>query len=262
MTMIADAVAAEATRIGGRRSPWWFIALPLAVAIPLLITYAVAAISERFATLGSSSIRVTAAESDNSIYWVINLGVLILAVGAAHAQASATRGATADTERYLFGSPSTVILARILFYGSIAAVTVLAMTVLLMTSLPRIFPVVYGNIDLGSSVGLRFCWAVPLFAFCAVALGIGLAALTDSGVTTIALLLLWTGVVENATALIPNGMKIQQYMPFFNGIYGTGQKLVLTPVWGPTGALVYFAAIAAVFAAAGIAATAVRRARH
>ncbi|MFT4200574.1 ABC transporter permease [Gordonia sp. (in: high G+C Gram-positive bacteria)] len=262
MTTLTRAVATEAVRSGGRRSPWWLVAVPLAVALPLLITYAIAAVSERFATIKTTSITVNAVESNNSVYWVINLGVLILAVGAAHAQSSATRGATADTERYLFGSPSTMIAARSLFYGVISAAVTLALVVVLMTSLPHLFPVVYGNVDLGSPAGLRFCWAVPVLAFCAVSLGTGLAALTNSGLAAIALLLLWAGVVEDAIALIPNGMKVQQFMPFLNGIYGTGQWLALTPPWGPNGALVYFAAIAGTFVVAGIAATAVRRRKN
>lgn len=261
MTALVSAVATEATRIGGRRSPWWFVTVPLAVAIPLFITYAVAVISERFATIGLDSIQVGTAESNNSVYWVINLGVLILAVGAAHAHASANRGSTADYERYLFGSSSTMIFARVLYYGALAAAAVLAMVVLLMTTLPRLFPVVYGGVSLGSAAGIRFCWAVPLFAFCAVALGVGLAALTNSGVTTIALMLLWAGLIEDAIALIRDLARLQQYMPFLNGIYGTGQAIVLTPPWGPNGALLYFAAIAAAFVGAGIAATAIRRAR-
>ncbi|GAB09636.1 putative ABC transporter permease protein [Gordonia araii NBRC 100433] len=262
MTALTAAIAAEATRASGRRSPWWFIAVPLAIALPLLITYAVAAVAERFATMTTTSITVTAVESNNSVYWVINLGVLILAVGAAHAQASAAGGPTADTERYLFGSPSTAVVARSLFYGPVAAAVALGLVVLLMSTLPRLFPVVYGGVDLGSGAGLRFCWAVPVFAFFASALGVGLAALTGSGLTAIALMLLWAGVVEDAIALIPNGMTVQQYMPFLNGIYGTGQWLALTPPWGPNGALVYFAVVAAVFVAAGIAATAVRRRRN
>ena len=130
-----------------------------------------------------------------------------------------------------------------------------------MTTLPHLFPVVYGGVDLGSSAGLRFCWAVPFFAYCAASLGVGLAALTGSGLTAIALMLLWAGVVEDAIALIPNGMTVQQYMPFLNGIYGTGQWLALTPPWGRSGALGYFALLSVAFLAAGIAAAGVRRRR-
>ncbi len=261
MTALTAAIAAEATRAGGRRSPWWFIAIPLGIVLPLLITYAIAAVSERFATMETASITVSAVESDNSIYWVVNLGVLILAVGAAHAQAAATSGPTADTERYLFGSSSTMILARSVFYGLIAAAVTLALVVVLMATLPHLFPVVYGGVGLGSSAGLRFCWAVPFFAYCAASLGVGLAALTGSGLTAIALMLLWAGVVEDAIALIPNGMTVQQYMPFLNGIYGTGQWLALTPPWGRSGALGYFALLSVAFLAAGIAAASMRRRR-
>ena len=41
-------------------------------------------------------------------------------------------------------------------------------------------------------------------------------------------------------------MRVQPYMPYLNGIYGTGQQLGLSPPWGINGALAYFCGIAAV----------------
>lgn len=262
MRSIVRAVGTEAVRAGGRRSPWWFVAVPLGIGVPLLMTYVVAAVFEKLATMNTGEVGVTPVEPNNSITRVIDVGVLIFAVGAAHAHGSAVRGPAAETERFLFRSPSTMILARSLYYGAIAAAAVLGMTVLLLTTLPHLFPVVYGKVGLLTGAGLRFCWAVPVFAFCAAVLGIGLAAVTRSSVAAIALMLLWAGFLENAIALVPGGMKVQQFMPFLNGIYGTGQWLALTPPWGCNGALAYFALCAALILAVGIAATIVRRRRN
>ena len=129
-----------------------------------------------------------------------------------------------------------------------------------MTTLPHLFPVVYG----GWTWVLRpVCALLGRSLLCLLrrVAGVGLAALTGSGLTAIALMLLWAGVVEDAIALIPNGMTVQQYMPFLNGIYGTGQWLALTPPWGRSGALGYFALLSVAFLAAGIAAAGVRRRR-
>ena len=89
--------------------------------------------------------------------------MLILAIGAAHAQAAAASGTTADTERYLFGSPSTVIIARSVFYGLIAAAVTLGLVVVLMTTLPHLFPVVYGG---GPGFFGRFALLAGPFLLC------------------------------------------------------------------------------------------------
>ena len=57
-------------------------------------------------------------------------------------------------------------------------------------------------------------------------------------------------------------MTVQQYMPFLNGIYGTGRWLALTPPWGRSGALELLShCCRSPSRAAGIAAAGVRRRR-
>jgi len=46
-------------------------------------------------------------------------------------------------------------------------------------------------------------------------------------------------VVETAVAYLPGGYSLQQFMPFLNAVYGTGQDIVLTPPWSPFAALAY-----------------------
>ena len=82
-----------------------------------------------------------------------------------------------------------------------------------------------------------------VFVFLIMALG-GSVAL--SGVLTV-----WSLLVENAVILLPRGDVLTQYMPFLNGVYGSGQDLALDPPWGRGGALLYLCLVALVLIVAG-----------
>ncbi|WP_347956563.1 ABC transporter permease [Gordonia aichiensis] len=261
MTAVAQlwrAARAESVRLGGLRGPLVLAALPGAVLAPLAVTFAIAAVAERFATM-SSGIRVTSVQTSNSVYWVLTFTVMVSAVIAAAAQASSARGAAADLERCLFPRAWTVPAARWLVCGGWAATAGLVLVIVVMTVLPSAFPAVYGGVDLTSSQGLRFLATVPVYAFVACGVGVGVGALIGQPVVAAAVLLGWAFLVENSIALAPKGYTLQGYMPFLNGQFGTGQELAFTPPWGPGGALLYAAAVAAALFAAGCGALAWRR---
>jgi hypothetical protein len=84
-----------------------------------------------------------------------------------------------------------------------------------------------------------------------VGISLGVAAVVGNPAASVAILLGWVYIVENTIALIPNGYTIQGYMPFLNGVYGTGQAIVLMPPWGINGAIAYSGGVAvAMFAIA------------
>ena len=85
---IGRGTRAELTRVGGARSLLLYGLVPGAVLLPLAITLGVATVAERFASI-SSSIQVTSVTTTNSVYWVITFTVMIWAVVAAYAQATA-----------------------------------------------------------------------------------------------------------------------------------------------------------------------------
>ena len=236
------AVRAEIVRVGGPRSPLLYAALPGAIMLPLLVTFAVATVAERFAVL-SDDIRVTSVGTENSVYWVITFTVMVWAVIAATAQASATGGPASEVARFLFPRTWTGVGARWLVYGCFAAATSLLLVTVVMLVLPAAFPAVYSGVDIASPAGVRFVLGVPLYAFAACGAGVALGALIGHPVVTAAALFGWVFVVENAIALVPDGYTLQGYMPFLNGQFGTGQQLAFTPPWGPTGALAYLFAV-------------------
>ncbi|MDS1115464.1 ABC transporter permease [Gordonia westfalica] len=236
---------AELTRVGGARSILLYGLIPGAVLLPLVITLGVATVAERFASI-SGSIQVTSVTTTNSVYWVITFTVMIWAVVAAYAQATAERGAPGEIARHLYPRRWTGLVSRWIAYGTGAALCSAALVALVMAILPTFFPKVYSGVDIGSAEGVRFLVAVPVFAVCAVGIGIGLAAIVGHPAGTVVALLGWAYVIENAISLVPEGYTLQSYMPFLNGTYGTGQELAFMPPWGRTGGLVYCGVVALV----------------
>ncbi len=240
---IRRGTCAELTRVGGARSILLYGLIPGAVLLPLVITLGVATVAERFASI-SGSIQVTSVTTTNSVYWVITFTVMIWAVVAAYAQATAERGALGELARHLYPRRWTGLMSRWIAYGVGAALCSAALVALVMAILPTFFPKVYSGVDIGSSEGIRFLIAVPVFAVFTVGIGIGLAAIIGHPAATVVALLGWTYVIENAISLVPDGYTLQQYMPFLNGTFGTGQELAFMPPWGPTGGLLYCGAVA------------------
>lgn len=243
VTSLWRAVRAEPIRTGGLRSHLWTVSLPLAVVIPLAVTVGIAVVAEQIASR-PGSLQVTAATTTNSVYWIITLTVIVFVLTAAYQQSSATRGVAGMPVRFTTPRSSIGMTARWIHLGLVAALCTLAEVVAVMLVLPAAFPIVYGDVELASAPGLRFIWAVPLFAFLVVGAGIGVGALIGHPVAAVGALALWVYVVENAIALVPHGQDIIGYMPYLNGVYGTGQEIAFLPGWSPNAALLYCGAVA------------------
>ncbi|TCJ97164.1 hypothetical protein [Nocardia alba] len=241
LTQIGRGVAAEWTRTGGR-SFLWTVAVPLTFGLSLLITFGIAAVAERFATM-PGKIQVTSSTTANSVYWVITLSVAIMIVTAAYAHATQWHGRTGDLNAFLFPRAWTAAVARWIYYGMLAAVCTSILLVVVMSALPRLFPHVYGTVDLFDPAGRRFLWTVPLYAFTACGIGIAIGTLIRTPSAAVAVLLFWIYVAENSISLLPNGYTLQAYAPFLNAVVGTGQKMAFFPRFGHNGSLFYFLAI-------------------
>lgn len=258
---VGRGVRAERLRTGGRRSFLVYGALPAGVVLPLLITFGIAYVAERISRLQSDEISVSPATSSNSVYWIMTFTVVVGALAAAYAQASCLRGPARDADRYLYPRAWTSALSRWLYYGLLTALVCAILVAAVMAILPRAFPAVYSEVELFSPVGVRFLLTVPVLGFFACGIGVGLAAIIGHPSATLAVILFWVFVMEDAVVFAPNGTKIQAFMPFLNGTWGTGQDLVISPPWGPTGALVYFGAVATAIFVLGAGALALRRRR-
>lgn len=256
---VGRGVHAEGIRTTGLRSFLLLGAVPAGVLLPLLITFGIAAVAERISRLNSSQISVSAATSSNSVYWIITFTAVVGALAAAYAQATGMRGPARDTDRYLYPRSWTSPLSRWIYYGLLTAAASAVLIAVVMSVLPMAFPTVYGDVALTSPAGIRFLITVPIYAFFACGLGVGLAGLIGHPAGTLAILLFWVFVMEDAIIFVPNGSKIQSYMPFLNGVWGTGQDLVISPPWGVNGALAWFATTCTVVFVLGVGAVALRR---
>ncbi|MGV9411610.1 ABC transporter permease [Nocardia sp. NPDC003693] len=243
------AVLAEWTRTSGRGF-LWTVAVPLTVVLPLVVTFGIATVAERFARI-PGQVAVTSVSTTNAVYWVITFVTAIMMVTAAYAHGVQRRGDVRDLEAFLFPRAWIAAAARWVFYGVIAAVAAVVLLVIVLVALPRLYPLVYGEVDLTGAAGLRFLWTVPVYAFAACGMGVALGAVIRTPSAAVAVLLFWVYVVENSISLLPHGFTLQAYAPFLNAVAATGQELAFLPRFGPNGSLIYFLVITvAVFALA------------
>lgn len=260
MSAFLRSARAEAVRLGGRRGPLLRASLPLGFGLPLLVSLVVAGVAEKLhgdttdgaGGLGEALIRVREIDTTNSVYWVISLGITVHAVVAAYAQSTSTRGPVGELHRHLLPRTGPDLLARWFVTGAVAAVCSVAAVTALLLALPVVFPGVYGSVAVGSDAGLRFLWTVPLYAVAASGIGVGVGALVRIPAAAVAVLTLWSLLVESALVYIPKGADLLGWMPFLNGQYATGQDIALEPSWGPDGALLYVFLIAALLVGAGV----------
>ncbi|WP_433521277.1 ABC transporter permease [Nocardia pseudovaccinii] len=241
-TLIRRGVAAEWTRTAGR-SFLWTVAVPLTFVLPLVVTFAIAAVAERLADLPGQSY-VATVSTTNSVYWVITLSVSVMMVTTAYAHATQWRGQTSDLNAFLFPRSWTVALARWIYYGAITAISITVLLVVVMVALPHQFPKIYGAVDITDSAGIRFLWTVPSYAFAACGVGVAVGSLIRTPSAAVAVLLFWVYVAENSINLLPHGYTLQAYAPFLNAVAATGQEVAFLPRFGRTGSLLYFILVA------------------
>ncbi|MFV8162762.1 ABC transporter permease [Mycobacterium sp. 134] len=232
---------AEAVRTGGR-GPLWSVLVPLAVILPAAITFLIAYVAERFARIPGQSY-VQQVSTTNAAYWVITVTVVVTALAAAYGRAHEFRSGAYQYGRFAVPRASADLAGKWLFYGAIGAVVSAAMVMLVLVVLPQVSELVYGQVSLTDPHGLRLMWAVPVYAFFAAGLGLGVGAVIRTPAAAVGAILLWVYVVETAVGYLPGGYSLQRFMPFLNGIYATGQDIVLNPPWGPDLALAYTCAV-------------------
>ncbi|QBS40804.1 ABC transporter permease [Nocardia sp. CS682] len=241
-TLIRRGIAAEWTRTAGR-SFLWVVAVPLTFVLPLVVTFGIAAVAERLASLPGQSYLATVSTT-NSVYWVITMSVSVMMVTTAYAHATQWRGQTSDLNAFLFPRSWTVASARWIYYGAITALSTVLLLIVVMVTLPNLFPQIYGNVDITDSAGIRFLWTVPCYAFAACGVGVAVGSLIRTPSAAVAVLLFWVYVAENSINLLPRGSAIQAYAPFLNAVAATGQEVAFLPRFGRNGSLLYFILVA------------------
>lgn len=258
MKSLFRSIRAEAIRCGGTRGSLLSASLPLGLFLPKLVTLIIGKAAE---TIHSANglFQVREVATSNSIYWIIYLGVTIHCVVATYAQSSVNRGDLGEYNHYIFPSSTAELLGRWIVNGAIGAICSFFATIMMLVALPAFFPNVYGQVAAASPEGIRFLWAVPAYCFSAVCIGIGVGAVIRLPAAAVTLVTLWSLFIESAMTYVPKGAFIIKWMPFLNGVYGTGQQIALEPSWDKNFALFYVFIIAVLLVIAGIIVTHYRR---
>ncbi len=229
------------TRTGGR-GPLWSVLMPAAVILPAAITFLIAYVAERFARIPGQTY-IQQVSTTNAAYWVITVTVVLSALAAAYGQAHEFRSGANQYVRFAVPRAAAVMAGKWLFYGILGAAVSAVMVALVLVALPRVSGLVYGQVSLTDPHGLRLLWTVPVYAFFAAGLGLGVGTLIRTPAAAVGAILFWVYVIESAVGYLPGGYSLQRFMPFLNGVYATGQDIVLTPPWGPGLALAYTCAL-------------------
>ncbi|MCV7130157.1 MULTISPECIES: ABC transporter permease [Mycolicibacterium] len=255
--LVARGVRAELVRTSGR-SRLWTVLVPAAVAVPAVITFAIALAAETFARI-PGQISVLQVPTSNAAYWVITVTTVVVALGAADGQASENRYRAEEYVRLAARRQWPVLVGRWLFHGALGAVVAVAALLVVLVALPVLSPHVYGSVSAADPVALRLLWTVPLLSFFAAGAGVGVGALIRSPLGAAAVILVWVYAFESAAGYLPSGAFLQRFMPVLNGVYATGQDAVLTPPWGQNAALLY---VCSLFTAIFVVAAVERTVRH
>lgn len=230
-------VRAEA--VGTAGPGWlWTLFVPVALALPVAITFGIAYVAERFARI-PGQVYVQQVSTSNAAYWVITVTVVTVAIAAAYAHTDEIRRGATSFVGFALPSRPAVCVGRWLFHGVVGAGVAVVALVVVLVGLPLVSASVYGQVSIGDPVGLRLLWTVPTLAFFAAALGVGTGAFVRTPALAVGVILFWVYVIETAVGYLPGGASAQRFMPFLNGVYATGQDIVLTPPWGTGAALVY-----------------------
>lgn len=224
------------------RSPLWTVIVPVTVLVPAGISFLIAFVAERFARI-PGQLSIQQMSTSNAAYWVISITVAMSAVAAAYGLAAETKYGAKEYLQFALPRVWTTLVGKWLFYGALGAVVAAVMTVVVLVGLPLVSGLVYGDVSVADPVARRLLWTVPVLAFFAAGFGIGVGALIRTPAGAVGAILFWIYVIETSVGYLPNGLSLQRFMAFLNGIFATGQDIVLTPPWGHDAALAYACAI-------------------
>lgn len=240
--MLTNTIAAERIKLVTTRSPYWCVGIVIALGIGLALILGLV-------TNGES----TSVETNVSDYavGVTGFGITVLMIMAVLAVTSEFRFGTIRTTFQAVPQRYNVLLAKAVVYGGLSAVITFVLTLI---ALP-LGKALSGSddVDLLGSHAIRLYWGVPVYAFLAVLIGLGLGALIRQTAGAIVVLLVWSLVLENVLSAIPKVSDVAgPLMPFLNANHFIdGRDYGFDWWWNEYGSLLYFIVVAAlVFGAA------------
>lgn len=238
-TYLVRAVRSELAKLSWRSSLWYAV-VPLAVVIPLGINFGIAKATESNALNGAGGM-----DTNNAAYWILVFSSFILMAGGVTSLCAEFKDQTAETAFGIQTRRWLLPVAKLIVFGVIAAVTALLTTFVVLWGFPKLFPEIWGRVDVFSAEGVQLLLGVPLYTLLIAALGLGLSALIPKPGFVVMIVLLWKFGVEVFVTFVPGdlGVTLQQLSPFKNGELGVGQLATIESLFGQNGSLAYFAAI-------------------
>lgn len=231
------------------RSPLWFAVVPLAVLIPTALNYGIATAVQANQLNGGGGM-----DTDNGAYWIIVFTTFVLMIGAVSSLCGEVKDDTLQIVYRVQPRRWLLPVAKLVVFGGIGAITSAVAVFVMLGGFPRLFPEIWGRVDILSAEGIRLWTGIPLLTVLICALGLGLSALLPRPGLVVLIVLLWKFGLEVFVSFLPGdlGVTLQQLSPFKNGELGVGQLVTFDSLFGgENGSLLYFAAICVAIFVAG-----------
>ncbi|GAB2642645.1 ABC transporter permease [Gordonia jinhuaensis] len=255
--MIARTINSERIKLLTTRSPYWCVAIVAVIGLGLAVIIGSASGSE------DSGVRTSVSPTLFAL-GVYQVGVVVLTIMAVLSVTSEFRFGTIRTTFLATPNRALVLVAKAIVYGLLAAVVAGVLNIAAML-IGKALTSGSHTVDLAAADAVRSYWGMPVFAFCAVLIGIGVGALVRQTAGAIVILMVWMLVLENVLVSIPHvGDDVGPWLPFQNAgrFLAADSSMDDTYTgyfhWGIYGSLVYFVVISLIVFGAGVAAT-VRR---
>lgn len=238
---LTSAIRSESAKLSWR-SPLWYAIVPAAVLVPIALNGAIAAAAQMNKLNGSGGM-----DTDNAAYWIIVFSTFILMTGPVTSFCNEFGYQTAEIAFAIQPRRWLLPVAKLVVFGAVAAVAAGVTTCVILAGFPRIFPEVWGRVDLFSGAGVQLWLGIPTLTVLVCALGLGLSVLIPRASLVVILVLLWKFGIETFITFVPGdfGLTLQRFSPFKNAELGVGQMSSFqSPFGGAPGSLIYFAVIA------------------
>lgn len=236
-----ETMRAERIKLTSVQSPWWCFAV--IVALGLGFAAMIGAVARSSMSIDDPAGRFYPT-IDTAVSGVTGFGVLVLMILAALSVTSEYRFGVIRATFTAMPNRPLVLTVKAVFIGVLGAV---------LTGVVGLVAVYLTKAFAGDEAGARLVfdgdsgwrpiYGIPLYAFLAVVLAVGVGTLLRQSAGTIALLLLWPLLIESLFNLFGSvGRDIMPFLPFMNANHFLGVEQGVEFHWGPWGSLAYFAA--------------------
>lgn len=262
--MLAHAINAEWIKIRTTKAVYWTTALILvfSVGFSAFMGWANGFAVSTSLDDGNPELAMTAAAGftvSNAVQGLVAFGIMVVLIQAVLLVTGEYGNNTAKSNVLAVPGRWQLPAAKFIVYGVIAAVVTVVSAVLSVWVNRWVAGTQVSDSALLDevSLGADDAWMVVLrsviYALGAVALAIGVAYLLRRTAGAMAVVLLWSLVIESLPMMFPKVRDwLPQYMPFNNMATAVNLQDVDGAPWGQTGSVIYFVVICLVVFVAGV----------